>query len=144
MLAVGGRAGEGKERAEQRVIRISQLPDPTGKPPSASPLSGNDMHEQLQGPFQSPTSRGVHHLALCTDDMKATIDFYVEVLGMPLVHAMKEPPGLGPAPANLGNRPYERVRHYFFHMANDSLPAFSNTPQPPKPPHNRHAISALH
>jgi len=27
--------------------------------------------------------------------MKATIDFYVDVLGMPLVHAMKVPPGLG-------------------------------------------------
>jgi catechol 2,3-dioxygenase-like lactoylglutathione lyase family enzyme len=31
--------------------------------------------------------------------MKATIDFYVEVLGMPLVR---------------GNPPYEEVRHYFF------------------------------
>jgi catechol 2,3-dioxygenase-like lactoylglutathione lyase family enzyme len=30
--------------------------------------------------------------------MKATIDFYVEVLGMPLVHAMKVPPGLGTGP----------------------------------------------
>jgi tellurite resistance-related uncharacterized protein len=38
------------------------------------------MHEQLQCPLMSPTTRGVHHLALCTDDMKATIDFYVEVL----------------------------------------------------------------
>jgi len=28
--------------------------------------------------------------------MKATIDFYVEVLGMPLVHAMKVPPVWGP------------------------------------------------
>jgi catechol 2,3-dioxygenase-like lactoylglutathione lyase family enzyme len=52
------------------------------------------MHEQFQRAFLSPTTRGVHHLALYTDDMKATIDFYVEVLGMPLVHAMKVPPGL--------------------------------------------------
>ena len=29
-----------------------------------------------------PMLRGVHHLALCTDDMKATVDFYVDVLGM--------------------------------------------------------------
>ena len=43
-------------------------------------------------------TRGVHHLALCTDDMKKTVDFYVEVLGMPLVHAMKVPPGLGTGP----------------------------------------------
>ena len=33
------------------------------------------MHEQFQRPL-SPTTRGVHHLALCTDDMKATIDFF--------------------------------------------------------------------
>jgi catechol 2,3-dioxygenase-like lactoylglutathione lyase family enzyme len=52
--------------------------------------------------------------------MKATIDFYVEVLGMPLVHAMKVPPGLGTGPANRGNPPYEQVRHYFFDMGNDS------------------------
>ena len=39
-----------------------------------------------------PLSRGVHHLALNTDDMKKTLDFYVRVLGMPLVHALKVPP----------------------------------------------------
>jgi catechol 2,3-dioxygenase-like lactoylglutathione lyase family enzyme len=55
------------------------------------------MQEQFQRPLLSPTTRGIHNLALCTDDMKATIDFYVDVLGMPLVHAMKVPPGLGTA-----------------------------------------------
>jgi catechol 2,3-dioxygenase-like lactoylglutathione lyase family enzyme len=34
--------------------------------------------------------------------MKATIDFYVEVLGMPLVHAMKVPPGLNAPLLNAG------------------------------------------
>ena len=48
------------------------------------------MHEQMQRPLMSPTTRGVHHLALCTDDMKATIDFYVEVLGM-RAHSIEEP-----------------------------------------------------
>jgi catechol 2,3-dioxygenase-like lactoylglutathione lyase family enzyme len=72
------------------------------------------MHEQFQHPLLSPTTRGVHHLALCTDDMKATIDFYVEVLGMPLVHAMKVPAGFGTGPRNHGNLPCEQVRHYFF------------------------------
>ena len=51
------------------------------------------MRENLRRPLVTPTLRGIHHLALCTDDMKATIDFYVDVLGMPLVHAMKVPPG---------------------------------------------------
>ena len=82
------------------------------------------MHQQFRCPQPSPTPRGVHHLALCTDDMKATIDFYGDVLGMPLVHAMKVPPGLGTGSGNRGNPPYEQVRHYFFDMGNDSLLAF--------------------
>jgi hypothetical protein len=32
---------------------------------------------------QSPTTRVVHHLAFCTDDMKAAIDFYIDLLEMP-------------------------------------------------------------
>ena len=56
---------------------------------------------------------GVHHLALNTDDMKMTVDFYVGVLGMKLVHAMKVPPGLGTGPGNRGNPPFEEIRHYF-------------------------------
>ena len=59
---------------------------------------------------------GVHHLALNTDDMKMTVDFYTDVLGMRLVHAMKVPPGLGTGPGNRGNPPFEEVRHYFFDM----------------------------
>ena len=47
---------------------------------------------------------GVHHLALNTDDMKMTVDFYCDVLGMPLVHAMKVPPGLGTGPATAATR----------------------------------------
>ena len=41
-------------------------------------------------------ARGIHHLALCTDDIKATAEFYTRVLGMPLVHAMKVPPAWAP------------------------------------------------
>jgi catechol 2,3-dioxygenase-like lactoylglutathione lyase family enzyme len=59
---------------------------------------------------------GVHHLALNTDDMKMTVDFYCDVLGMRLVHAMKVPPGLGTGPGNRGNPPFEEIRHYFFEM----------------------------
>ena len=101
------------------------------------------MQEQSRHPLQSPTPRGVHHLALCTDDMKATIDFYVDVLGMSLVHAMKVPPGLGTGPGNRGNPPYERVRHYFFDMGNDSLLAFFEIPKGKEPVGNRNAIGAM-
>ena len=49
----------------------------------------------MRRPSVPPMTRGVHHLVLCTDDMKKTIDFYVDVLGMPLIHAMKVPGGEG-------------------------------------------------
>ncbi|MSQ20748.1 MAG: VOC family protein [Betaproteobacteria bacterium] len=88
-------------------------------------------------------ARGVHHLALCTDDMKMTVDFYVDVLGFPLVHAMKVPAGLGTGPANRGNPPYESIRHYFFDMGNDSLLAFFEIPKGKEPAHNRNAIGAM-
>jgi catechol 2,3-dioxygenase-like lactoylglutathione lyase family enzyme len=88
-------------------------------------------------------TRGVHHLALCTDDMKKTMDFYVEVLGMPLVHAMKVPPGLGTGKGNRGNPPYEEIRHYFFDMGNDSLLAFFEIPKGKEPQANRNAVGGM-
>jgi hypothetical protein len=44
-------------------------------------------------------ARGVHHLVLVTDDMRMTVDFYVRVLGMPLVHGLRtasRPPNASP------------------------------------------------
>ena len=101
------------------------------------------MPAERRLPLVSPLLRGVHHLALCTDDMKTTVDFYVDVLGIPLVHAMKVPPGLGTGPGNRGNPPYEEVRHYFFDMGNDSLLAFFEIPQGKEPAGNRNAIGAM-
>jgi len=87
-----------------------------------------------------PLTRGVHHLVFCTDDMQKTVDFYVDVLGAPLIHAMKVPPGLGTGPKNRGNPPYEECRHYFFDMGNDSILAFFEIPKGAEPAHNRNAI----
>ena len=101
------------------------------------------MQERSRRTLLSPTPRGVHHLALCTDDLKATIDFYVDVLGMPLVHAMKVPPGLGTGPDNRGNPPDKRVRHYVFDVGNDSLIAFFEIPKGKEPTGNRNAIGAM-
>jgi catechol 2,3-dioxygenase-like lactoylglutathione lyase family enzyme len=89
------------------------------------------------------TTRGVHHLALTTEDMKSTTEFYTEVLGMPLVHAMRVPPGLGTGPENRGNPPYEELRHYFFDMGNDSLLAFFEIPRGAEQPANRNAIGGM-
>jgi catechol 2,3-dioxygenase-like lactoylglutathione lyase family enzyme len=90
-----------------------------------------------------PLTRGVHHLALNTDDMRKTIEFYVDVLGMPLVHAMKVPPGLGTGEGNRGNPPYEEIRHYFFDMGNDSLLGFFEIPAGKEPHHHLNAIGAM-
>jgi catechol 2,3-dioxygenase-like lactoylglutathione lyase family enzyme len=90
-----------------------------------------------------PPSRGVHHLALNTDDMKATIDFYARVLGMPLVHALRVPPGVGVGPGNRGNPPFENLRHYFFDAGGDSLVAFFEIPKGAKPQADRNAVAAM-
>ena len=90
-----------------------------------------------------PITRGVHHLALCTDDMKKTVDFYVGVLGMPLVHALKVPPGLGSGPGNRGNPPFENIRHYFLDAGGDSLLAFFEIPKGAKPRADRNAIGTM-
>jgi catechol 2,3-dioxygenase-like lactoylglutathione lyase family enzyme len=93
--------------------------------------------------MDQPLSRGVHHLALNTDDMRKTLDFYVRVLGMPLVHALKVPPGLGSGPANRGNPPFEEIRHYFLDAGGDSLLAFFEIPKGAKPKGDRDAIGTM-
>jgi catechol 2,3-dioxygenase-like lactoylglutathione lyase family enzyme len=87
--------------------------------------------------------RGIHHLALNTDDMKATIDFYTGVLGLPLIHAMRVPPGVGVGAGNRGNPPFENLRHYFFDMGNDSTLAFFEIPKGATPLGDRNAIAAM-
>ena len=91
----------------------------------------------------SLTFRGVHHLALNTDDMKSTLEFYTEVLGMRLAHAMKVPPGLGTGPLNRGNPPYENIRHYLFDMGNDSVLAFFEIPKGAQGRADRNDVAGL-
>lgn len=92
---------------------------------------------------QAPASRGIHHLALNTEDMKATIDFYTRVLGMPLIHALRVPPGVGTGPGNRGNPPFENLRHYFFDAGGDTLVAFFEMPKGAKQPGDRDALAAM-
>ena len=75
--------------------------------------------------------------------MKRTLDFYVGVLGMPLVHALKVPPGLGTGSANRGNPPFENIRHYFLDAGGDSLLAFFEIPKGAKPRADRDAIGTM-
>jgi catechol 2,3-dioxygenase-like lactoylglutathione lyase family enzyme len=78
-----------------------------------------------------PLLRGVHHLALVTADMRMTLDFYVRVLGMPLVHGLRTPsppPGAGHS-HGVGAPPYKNILHYFLDMGGDSLLAFFEYPE---------------
>jgi catechol 2,3-dioxygenase-like lactoylglutathione lyase family enzyme len=62
---------------------------------------------------------------------------------MPLVHALKVPPGLGTGPGNRGNPPFENLRHYFFDAGGDSLLAFFEIPKGAKPKADRDAIAGM-
>ena len=91
----------------------------------------------------APLTRGIHHLALNTDDIKMTTDYYVDVVGMKLVHAMKIPSGLGTGEGNRGNPPFENLRHYFFDMGQDSLLAFFEMPKGAKEKGDRDALAGM-
>jgi len=75
--------------------------------------------------------------------MKMTLDFYTRVLAMPLVHALKVPPGLGTGPGNRGNPPFENLRHYFLDAGGDSLVAFFEMPKGATPKGDRNAIGGM-
>jgi len=90
-----------------------------------------------------PLPRGIHHLALNTEDMQSTIDFYGRVLGMPLVHALRVPPGVGVGAGNRGNPPFENLRHYFFDAGGDTLLAFFEMPRGAKQQGDRNALAAM-
>jgi catechol 2,3-dioxygenase-like lactoylglutathione lyase family enzyme len=87
-----------------------------------------------------PLLRGIHHLALVTDDMKATLDFYVRVLGMPLVHGLRTPVARGAH--GPGTPPYASIPHFFLDMGGDSLLAFFEYPKT-APKVDRDALGAM-
>ncbi|WP_019633380.1 VOC family protein [Actinomadura atramentaria] len=63
--------------------------------------------------------RGVNHLALVCRDMKATVDFYQGVLGMPLIKTIELPMGWG--------------QHFFFDCGGGDALAFFWFPDAPEP-----------
>jgi catechol 2,3-dioxygenase-like lactoylglutathione lyase family enzyme len=103
-----------------------------------------DTHVAPDAAAVTPSGlRGIHHLALNTTDMVATIDFYTQVLDLPLVHAMRVPPGVGVGAGNRGNPPWENLRHYFFDMGGDSLLAFFELPKDEVGTADRNAAGGL-
>src|SRR3990172_5554594 len=61
--------------------------------------------------------RGINHLALVTSDMARTVDFYTNVLGIPLIKTLDLPDGTG--------------QHFFFDIGNGNLLAFFWFPDSP-------------
>jgi catechol 2,3-dioxygenase-like lactoylglutathione lyase family enzyme len=86
---------------------------------------------QNMAPAGKPMLRGIHHLALNTDDMRMTLDFYVRVLGMPLVHGLRTPPRPADTPSGhgMGTPPHPHIAHFFLDMGGDSLLAFFEYPK---------------
>ncbi|MGQ0846656.1 MAG: VOC family protein [Sporichthyaceae bacterium] len=62
-----------------------------------------------------PPTRGVHHLALICRDVEATIRFYQDFLGFPLVELVE-------------NRDYKGSSHFFFDVGNRTLLGFFDFP----------------
>lgn len=61
--------------------------------------------------------RGVNHIALVCKDMARTVEFYRDVLGMPLIKTIDLPGGMG--------------QHFFFDIGNGDSLAFFWFPQAP-------------
>lgn len=62
--------------------------------------------------------RGVNHLALVCKDMARTVEFYRDVLGMPLIKTIELPNGMG--------------QHFFFDVGNGDSIAFFWFPDAPE------------
>ena len=61
---------------------------------------------------------GLNHVAMVCKDMRATVDFYTNILGMPLARTMELPGGMG--------------QHFFFDMGGGQLFAFFWFPDAPE------------
>lgn len=96
-------------------------------------------------PVGKPMLRGIHHLALNTDDLRMTLDFYVRVLGMPLVHGLRTPErAANQAPGHgIGTPPYPNIAHFFLDMGGDSLLAFFEYPKGVASKADRDAIGGM-
>jgi catechol 2,3-dioxygenase-like lactoylglutathione lyase family enzyme len=72
-------------------------------------------HLRPAGERPASTARGLHHTALISSDVEATIRFYQDVLGFPLTELIE-------------NRDYPGYSHFFFDIGNGNLLAFFDFP----------------
>ena len=96
-----------------------------------------------EAPVRRPLLRGIHHLALNTDDLRGTLDFYVRVLGMPLVHGLITGPNAAHRAESRGNPPFDCIPHWFVDMGGDSLLAFFEFPKGRAGKADRNTLAAM-
>src|SRR3954468_11443359 len=72
-------------------------------------------HLQPHDARPESSARGVHHLALLSSDVEATIRFYQDVLEFPLTELFE-------------NRDYQGSTHFFFDIGHGNLLAFFDFP----------------
>ena len=74
-----------------------------------------EAHLRPAGERPASSARGLHHTALISSDVEATIRFYQDVLGFPLTELIE-------------NRDYAGSSHFFFDIGNGNLLAFFDFP----------------
>jgi glyoxylase I family protein len=74
-----------------------------------------ERHLQPYDTRPESSARGVHHLALLSSDVEATIRFYQDVLEFPLTELFE-------------NRDYQGSTHFFFDIGHGNLLAFFDFP----------------
>jgi catechol 2,3-dioxygenase-like lactoylglutathione lyase family enzyme len=72
-------------------------------------------HLKASGEREPSSARGLHHLALLSSDVQATIAFYQDLLEFPLTELFE-------------NRDYQGSTHFFFDIGNGNLLAFFDFP----------------
>jgi glyoxylase I family protein len=94
------------------------MPQPEGAELDAVRERRNALRDQYLRPLAerpASTARGIHHAALICRDVEATIRFYQELLGFPLVELVE-------------NRDYTGSSHFFFDVGNRTLLGFFDFP----------------
>ncbi len=94
------------------------MPQPDGAELDAVRARRAELKDRYLKPLADrPTStvRGVHHAALICRDVEATIRFYQDLLGFPLVELVE-------------NRDYSGSSHFFFDIGNRNLLGFFDFP----------------
>jgi catechol 2,3-dioxygenase-like lactoylglutathione lyase family enzyme len=74
-----------------------------------------NAHLRESGQRPPSAARGVHHVALLSSDVEATVRFYQDLLEMPLTDMFE-------------NRDYQGSTHFFFDIGNGNALAFFDLP----------------